>query len=369
MIFSISNLWFIKCYFEIRFFINHIYYENLSKTELCIKIITVHEIIIAEGTIMTLDIKKKIPVNGIMQRVHIVSNDVSLPVLLFLHGGPGVVNRHSVLSDDKDLLDSFTIATWDQRGTGGSYAGVDIKTLTIEQLVEDAKVVVEYLCKEFNKEKIFVIGGSWGSLLGIRLAYAYPEHIAAFVGFGQFVSGEKNETLSYQYTLDAAKAAGDEKAVKELESVGPPVMGMYKGGFDGMMVQRNLMMKYGGYSKSEEKRSYMESFVKPIFLSGEYSIGDLLGIVFGYKKVLKAMWPEIGAEDLTRYTSFSIPILVFDGKLDMNTPAELVEDWFAKIEAPEKELIWFENSGHNPMGDEPEEFKKLLREKLSKYPA
>ena len=318
---------------------------------------------------MTLDIKKKIPVNGIMQRLHIVSNDTSLPVLLFLHGGPGVVNRHSIMTDHKDLLDSFTIATWDQRGTGGSYAGVDVKTLTIDQLVEDARVVVEYLCQQFKKDRIFVIGGSWGSLLGIRLAYAHPEHIGAFVGFGQFVSGEKNEALSYQYTLEAAKEAGDRKAVEELEKVGPPVKGMYKGGFDGMMVQRNLMMKYGGYSKAEEKRSYMESFVKPMLLSGEYSLPDLLGIVFGYKKVLKAMWPELGAEDLSRYTSFDVPILVFDGKLDMNTPAQLVEEWFEKIEAPEKELIWFENSGHNPMGDEPEKFKRLLREKLSKYPA
>ncbi len=189
------------------------------------------------------------------------------------------------------------------------------------------------------------------------------------MGFGQFVSGEKNEALSYQYTLEAAKEAGDKKAVEELEKVGPPVKGMYKGGFDGMMVQRNLMMKYGGYSKAEEKRSYMESFVKPMLLSGEYSLPDLLGIVFGYKKVLKAMWPELGAEDLSRYTSFDVPILVFDGKLDMNTPAQLVEEWFEKIEAPEKELIWFENSGHNPMGDEPEKFKRLLREKLSKYPA
>ena len=316
---------------------------------------------------MTVDIKKKIPVNGVMQKIHVVSNDTSLPVLLFLHGGPGVVNRHSVLAADKDLLDSFTIATWDQRGTGGSYSGVKTETLTIAQLVEDAEAVVSYLCEKFNKKKIFVIGGSWGSLLGIRLAYAHPEHIAAFVGFGQFVNGEKNELISYQYTLDAAKTAGDEEAVKELESVGPPVQGMYKGGFDGMMKQRNLMMKYGGYSKSEEKRNYMDSFVKPMILSGEYSLSDFIGVVLGYKKVLKAMWPEIGREDLTEYASFSVPILVFDGKLDMNTPAELVEDWFEGIEAPYKELIWFENSGHNPMGDEPDRFKKLLREKLSQF--
>ncbi|MBO7677342.1 MAG: alpha/beta hydrolase [Erysipelotrichaceae bacterium] len=306
-------------------------------------------------------------VNNTKQRIHVRSNDTSLPVLLFLHGGPGVVNRHSVMKDDIDLLDSFTIATWDQRGTGGSYYGVDPDTLTISQLVEDASEVVRYLCNEFNKEKIFVIGGSWGSLLGIRLIHTHPEHIAAFVGFGQFVSGEKKETITYQFTLDQAKAANDEEVVRKLESVGPPVKGMYKGGFDGMMVQRNAMMKYGGYSKSEEKRSYMDSFVKPMILSGEYSLSDLLGIVLGYKKVLKVMWPEIGKEDLSIYTDFSVPILIFDGRLDMNTPAELVEEWFDKIKAPYKELIWFDESGHNPMGDEPERFKTLLKEKLAQF--
>lgn len=316
---------------------------------------------------MKINIKKKIPINGVKQKLHIVSNDESLPVLLFLHGGPGVVNRHSILSSHLDLLDSFTIATWDQRGTGGSYYNVSNDSLTIKQLVEDAREVVEYLCKTFNKEKIFVIGGSWGSLLGIRLTYAYPEKIAAFVGFGQFVNGAKNEEISYQFTLDGAKQANDLDAIKQLEKVGPPVKGMYKGGFDGMMVQRNLMMKYGGYSKSEEKRSYMDSFVKPMLLSGEYSISDLLGIVLGYKNVLKTMWAEVGQEDLSKYTTFSVPILVFDGRLDMNTPAELVEDWFKQIEAPYKELIWFEKSGHNPMSDEPDSFKSLLREKLSMF--
>ena len=316
---------------------------------------------------MAVDFKRKIMVNNTRQMIHVRSNDATLPVLLFLHGGPGVVNRHSIMNNDSDLLDCFTIATWDQRGTGGSYYGVDPKSLTISQLVEDANEVVKYLCNEFHKEKIFVIGGSWGSLLGIRLIYAHPEHIAAFVGFGQFVNGEKNEAITYQYTLDQARAAGDEKIVSRLESVGPPIKGMYKGGFDGMMVQRNAMMKYGGYSRSEEKRSYMDSFVKPMIMSKEYSLSDLLGIILGYKKVLKVMWAEVGSEDLTKYTKFSVPILIFDGRLDMNTPAELVEEWFEKIEAPYKELIWFDESGHNPMGDEPERFKKLLREKLALF--
>ena len=314
---------------------------------------------------MTIDIKKKIIINGVRQRIHIVSEDIQKPVLLFLHGGPGVPNRHSILTQHRDLLDTFTIVTWDQRGTGGSYYDVPEESLTIKQITEDAKELVRYLCYEFKKDKIFVIGGSWGSELGVWLSYRYPEHIAAFVGFGQVVNIAKNEELSYEFTLEQAKMAGNEEDIKDLESVGPPVMGVYKGGFDGMMTQRQIMMKYGGYSKDEGKRSYFDAMVKPILASGEYDPQDLVGYLLGYKRVLKAMWNEVGETDFpTTCTKFQIPVFIFDGRLDMNTPSVLVEDWFNMIEAPRKELIWFEESGHNPMGDEPEKFKKLLRDRL-----
>ena len=166
------------------------------------------------------DIKTKINLGGFPQKIHVRTDDESKPVLLFLHGGPGVCNRNTILQSHADLLDTFTVATWDQRGSGGSYKGLDPETLTIKQLTDDAAELVEWLCKRFNKDKIFVIGGSWGSLLGVWLAKRYPEHIAAFVGFGQVVNIELNEKLSWEFTMEAAKKAGDAKAVKTLEEVG-----------------------------------------------------------------------------------------------------------------------------------------------------
>lgn len=313
-----------------------------------------------------IDIKTKINLNGVRQRIHVVTNDEKKPVLLFLHGGPGVCNRHSILKDHIDLLDTFTLATWDQRGAGGSYYDVKKETLTAAQLTKDAADLVSWLCERFHKEKIFVIGGSWGSQLLTMLARDYPEHIAAAVCFGQVVDGELNEKISYEFALNAAREAGDQKSVDKLRQVGPPVMGEYRGGFKGLMVQRRVMMKYGGYSQSDKKRSYARAMVIPILKSGEYSLSDLYGYVKGYKTVLSAMWHEVAHVKFPEtHTSFTVPFFIFNGRHDMNTPAELVQDWFDAIEAPRKELIWFENSGHNPMGDEPVKFKRLLRERLT----
>lgn len=312
------------------------------------------------------DKKLKVTLGGLPQKIHIKTRDESLPVLLFLHGGPGVINRHSVMKNHHDLTDAFTLVGWDQRGSGGSYRGAAEETLTVKQMTEDAAELVEWLCERFSKDKLFIIGGSWGSMLGTYLAYRYPEKIAAYVGFGQVVNGPKNEEISYEFSLDAARSAGDEEAVKRLEELGPPENGVYKGGFDGLMIQRRVMMKYGGYSPDEKKRGFFSTQVKPILLSGEYSPRDLVGVIKGYKYVLKAMWDEVGGCDLASdCPEFSMPYFILDGRLDYNTPASLVEEYFDTIKAPRKELIWFESSGHNPMGDEPELFKSTLRAKLA----
>ncbi len=287
-----------------------------------------------------LDEKSKVVLGGLPQLIHIKSENEANPVLLFLHGGPGVVNRHAVFSYG-ELLSCFTLVGWDQRGSGGSYKGSPVEKLKVERFVDDAHELTVYLCERFKKDKIFVIGGSWGSALGTLLCHKYPDNIAAYVGFGQFVDGEKNEEISYEFALNEAKKAKDNASVATLERIGKPVGGVYKGGFDAMMAQRKVMMKYGGYSKSEEKRDYFNSMVVPMLKSGEYTFGELWGVIRGYKIVLKAMWDEVAGLNFPRdIREIKVPYFVFDGRLDYNTPAQLVEDWFNELTAPVKELIW-----------------------------
>ena len=53
---------------------------------------------------------------------------------------------------------------------------------------------------------------------------------------------------------------------------------------------------------------------------------------------------------------FDCPILLFEGRHDDTTPAEIAADWLARVQAPGKKLVWFEDSAHMVMVEEPGRF-------------
>ncbi|MDR0696570.1 MAG: alpha/beta fold hydrolase [Christensenellaceae bacterium] len=311
-----------------------------------------------------LDEIKKIKLGGFEQKIHIRSNNNG-PILLVLHGGPGIPNRSSLFTKHLDLCDHFTLVGWDQRGTGGSYKGIDPKTLTLEQYLIDTCELVDYLCHKFNQEKLFLLCGSWGTELGTMFCHKYPDKIFGYIGFGQTVSGEKNEAVSYQYALDEATKASDKKSIRLLEKYGPPIKGQYKEGIKGLMVQRKIMKKYGG--NSTKKEGWFKTLVLPILLSREYTLSDKIGVIKGYSLVLSKMWGQITDYDfITDCNEFTMPYYIFQGRHDNNTPSSLIQEFYDKLNAPSKDLVWFENSAHNPLGEESVKFKSLLIEKFVK---
>ena len=312
---------------------------------------------------LTIDRKETVLLGGLKQTIHIWGSKAENPVVLFLHGGPGVPNRHGMAKNHMDLTNDFTIVAWDQRGTGGSYFGCAPETLTLDQLVSDCAELLNYLCETLGKKKIFLLGASWGTELGTFVCHRYPDKVAGYIGYGQVVNGIENENVSYAYTLQKAKEAGCAEDIAELERIGPPVDGQYKPVFEGLMAQRRLLKKYGGHST--KKGGYFSGTVLPILTSPELSMKEKIGTAKGYKVCLAQMWPTIVHYDFLKDCNcFAMPYYIFQGRKDNNTPASLVQEFYDAIQAPDKDLVWFENSAHGPMGEEPEKFKRLMREKF-----
>ncbi|ULQ50895.1 alpha/beta fold hydrolase [Flavihumibacter fluvii] len=287
------------------------------------------------------------------------------PVLLFLHGGPGASGTPLMRTYNKDLEQDFTVVYWDQRGAGKSYSKeIDTATLKVKQLIADANYLIDYLRQRFHQEKIFVIGHSWGSRLGMYLVKAYPEKIKGYIGIGQEVAAYEGELRSYQFTLEKAKATNNKAALKDLAEMGEPqsgqVQSMYKTGFWGTVQQKEWLLKLGG--ERYNRTSYTDWLFQMLW-SDEYSLSDMVNWVRASAATAGKMIedPDFNGFDLRKdIPAVQLPVYFISGLHDYNTPWPLVKQYYEQLQAPKKEFFLFEQSGHSVLFEEPGKFNDLV---------
>lgn len=188
----------------------------------------------------------KMTVNGYSQQMFI-SGDESKPVLLFCHGGPGTPTISMLKKWSKPLFEDFLVATWDQRGTGRSFTkDLDRSTIHISTIVKDTHEITAYLKERFNREKIFIMGHSFGATLAMQVIKERPEDYLAYFGISQFVNTTKNEAYCYDFVMSQAKKYGHDSIVQRLEQIGPPVDGYYKNLLKDLAYVKQLVGKYKG---------------------------------------------------------------------------------------------------------------------------
>ena len=303
-----------------------------------------------------LDYETDVIVNGDRQNIRVRAAEEGLPVMLFLHGGPGVPDRHNVLMNQSALAEHFTMVMWDQRGSGKSYRkSIADEKLSLQVYVDDAAALTELLCERFNVEKIVVAAHSWGTIIGMPLVMDHPEKIAAYIAQGVFVSGSENEDESYRFCLDEAVRRGDKRAIKRLSGI-RPVNGKYPND-KAMKIQRDYLSRYGG-GVWKGKQGLFASILKPLIKSGEYSVKQIFDYAAGALYLSKTLWDDAVAADYTGVTELKVPVIVTQGEHDFNTPSALAEKWFARLNAPFKKWIAFSESAHSPINEEPEKWRR-----------
>lgn len=297
-----------------------------------------------------------IPIGGIRQVVTIRTQDLRNPVLIYLHGGPGFVETPIGWWYDTGWAEYFTVVHWDQRGAGKTYVANDPKTLTPETLTidryqRDAEEVVQWARKRFGKQRVFVLGHSWGSLLGLRLAQAHPEWLHAYIGMGQGTDFPESERRGWAWTMAQAKAANNAEAIRDLQSIAPYAPDDRPVPVDHIMLQRKWLGRFGGAAWNRQTGGEFE--FAAMKLSPDYSDEDLTKAFAGQPAVTKALLPKVLATDISSIRDLKVPLFLLLGRHDINLSSAVASEWFATVRAPEKHLIWFERSGHHITSEEP----------------
>ncbi|GBH28841.1 alpha/beta fold hydrolase [Sphingobium xenophagum] len=315
-----------------------------------VKIIAdLREIVSPEG----LQAIETVPIGGISQAVSIRSQDLRNPVLIYFHGGPGFVEMPLDWWWDRGWDEYFTVIHWDQRNAGKTYTlsgASDPATLTPERFQADAEELVQWARKRFGKRKVFVLGHSWGSMLGLKLAAAHPEWLYAYIGMGQLTNGLESERRGWQWTISKARADGNTQAVHEMEAIAPYGSADRPLTVAAILTQRKWLNHYGGAAWRRPGGDFEAAAFK---LAPEYTDEDVRNAFKGQEPVTQALLPKVLATDLSTIRRLNVPLVLLLGRHDVNVSSEVAAEWFARVDAPSKRLIWFERSGHHITSEEP----------------
>ncbi len=312
------------------------------------------------GSITALEM---VELGGMDQWVLIRGHKMENPVLLWLHGGPGSAQMPIARHFNGNLEEEFIVVHWDQRGAGKSNPpGFDETTMTVDRYIADTIELTIYLKERFNREKIYLLGHSWGTHIGILAAAANAENYYAYVGVSQLVDPDRSQEMAYDWLVNEINNRSSKKDLEKLNRLGPP---RYLDHSD-YVEFAGLIDRYGG--------NMDVSFGKLAWIalqSPEYKTRDYYYWLQGATRGSGPMWEE--SQDFNLFESvpqIAIPVYFISGAKDRNTPPNLVEEYIAFLEtSADKELIVFDNSAHTPFMAEPERFfQELKRVKDETYP-
>ncbi|WP_199242856.1 alpha/beta hydrolase [Vitiosangium sp. GDMCC 1.1324] len=316
-----------------------------------VKIIAeLRKIVAPEG----LERTEKLRIGGIDQWVSVRSRDLRNPVLLVLHGGPGWVAMPTSWYFAHGWDEFFTVIQWDQRGAGKTYVANDpatvAPTLTVERMHADAEELVKWARKTFGKEKIFVLGHSWGSILGLTLAERHPEWLHAYIGVAQGIDARESERRGWAWTMEQARAAKNEEAIRDLDSIAPYAVGEKPLPVKDILLQRRWLNFFGGAAYRRPDASFEGAAVN---LSPDYTDEEVRQVWTAQELSVERLLSAVLTADLQHVKRLKTQLILFLGRHDYNLSATVAAEWFASVKAPSKQLVWFEQSAHELMAEEP----------------
>jgi pimeloyl-ACP methyl ester carboxylesterase len=300
------------------------------------------------------------------QTIMIRGYSADKPVLLYLNGGPGQSGLPFTRVVLDDLSRDFVIVDWDQRGTGKSYGAIDpTTTLTLDQAINDTIELTNYLRQRFDEPKIYVVGESWGSILGVLAVQRQPDLFYAFIGSGQMVSVRETDQRIYQDVIDLATRNGDQALAAKMRNYGQPPYADIP--FANAFVMEQYDALYQPYTPSQAYIALgSASGIGPYgVLASEYNLVEKFNVLRGLLDTFTVLYPQLQELDFRRdVPRLAVPVYLLDGKAELSARRDLALEWFSALQAPGKQLFPIENAAHSVAFEQFEQFDTIMRKTI-----
>ena len=305
---------------------------------------------------------EKVKLGGVDQWLILRGQDVNKPVLLFLSGGPGASEAGRVLRFNQELEKHFVVAIWEQRGCGKSYPSLNPKSdLTVDQYVSDIIELTDLLRARFDEQKIYLVGHSWGTIIGVRAVQERPDLFHAYIGTSQMVDAAETDQMIYEMVMDHSQKTGDTQFVETLQKQGPPpYFGKSPIKPYATLFEREYALFEVPNIKDPEYRAEGDAMLL-MLKQPEYGWLDRVYYLLGLMNTFNVVYPQLQEMDFRQdATHFDLPVYLILGRHDMNNPSQIPEEYFNLIQAPSKQLFFFEESGHGMIWEEADQYHDIL---------
>ena len=308
-----------------------------------------------------------VSLNGQEQYVLLTGRDENNPVIVYLHGGPASPDTSCAYAFADELTADYTFVGWDQRGCGRTYfrnAGSDPEnqTATFSQAEEDLDALVDYLRDRFQKDKVILLGHSYGTILGSKYALDHPDKVAAYIAVSQVTSLEETDEYSYQDALRRAMEAGEDtgKLTAAHERF------QQEGSLETLMAVRALTKAYHPVRIPEDET--WTALFSPYFGVDDFRwFLKQAGGMEGFFALNRQLFTAAFAFDAYQQsTAYQVPVYFISGTDDWICPISSVQAYMEAVAAPDKDLILLDGCGHSPQYALPREFAAAVQNCLER---
>lgn len=304
-------------------------------------------------------------VDGVDLGLILLSDDVSAPVLLVCGGGPGIPQYLLESLYPSPLPHEFTVCYWDYRGTGISYSpDIRAEDMTTGRFIDDTVAVTDYLAQRFNKEKISIMGHSFGTAIALQTVQKYPEKYERYIAMSQICDQRLSEYTAFDHMKKQYEDMGDKKMCAEFAKY--DIRGS-ESDYESYRSSglRDKAMHGTGVGTTRDMKNVMTGLFFPSLRCPAYTQGERIN-TWKSKFTLSENCPASkDTNDLNVFEdvpAVDIPVYFIVGKYDMTCCASLQQEYYEAIDAPEKKIYIFENSAHSPLYEEYDKGMQVLRE-------
>lgn len=267
-------------------------------------------------------------------------------VLLVLHGGPGL-SITAAPAIYASLESDMVVVHWDQPGSTTACLAPG-ESLGLEQVVADGLAVVDTLAARHGVQQVGLLGASWGSMVGAEMVRARPELFWGYIAEGQVVSTARAEAEAMDALRRVPLSESEQRQLEALRRTPHPFARPSDVGTLRSMLVRHEMVAGAWWPYLALGLSWV--------VGPEHTPVEKLQTPLCLGRAAAALSSDIRAWDLAEKPwPERVPTLLLHGRHDYLTGPETIASWAAQHTRGELELVWFDDAGHVPSLESPEE--------------